>query len=552
MLPANKVKDGYLTSGLPEDAWVPVTPEGSFYLTVMDRVRKHIAEEGDWTLLKNFITKETLMAGDIEPLSKKFSIILEDMGFVKGDSLHACVGNHNYTYSFFGGCWALGGICSCGDIALDPKAIAGQLEDLKARFVICTEETVDRVKQAVAKVEAEGNTKVKVLSFGKVEGCTDVLGLLESVDLESRTPPEPVRFSEEEIKSEVNLVFWSSGTTGLPKGICHTHFSSFNFCGWTEMVMKPNTNTVTTTCFFHVGGFYTGLMAMLKRQTYFHMFGKGLTFTMILDAMAEAKCNQCSIGTHHYVQMSTSDEFLNYDSDKLSYMQTLLPAGAAVPEACAETWFKKMPNLKFILNAYGQSEMGIMCLSADPKNIAFVTCGYTVCFKDPDTGKVLGPNETGEICIKSPSMMKGYLNRKKANDEFFDEEGFGHTGDLGYYDDKGTIFFVDRLKELVKYKNNHVSPTELEDVLQKHSSVKESLVFGIENSEVQEIISAVIVLRPGHEATEDDIREHVNSQVLDYKKIRGPILFRDEIPRNSVGKLVRREMRLWAKNQVPV
>lgn len=100
-----------------------------------------------------------------------------------------------------------------------------------------------------------------------------------------------------------------------------------------------------------------------------------------------------------------------------------------------------------------------------------------------------------------------------------------------------------------RYKNNHVAPTEIEEILQTHPAVKEALVFGVEDHEVQELISAVISLNPGAKVTAEEIRDHVNNQVIDFKKIRGPVIFRDVIPRNSVGKLVRREMRNWAQNE---
>ena len=94
-----------------------------------------------------------------------------------------------------------------------------------------------------------------------------------------------------------------------------------------------------------------------------------------------------------------------------------------------------------------------------------------------------------------------------------------------------------------------MGPTEIEDILQEIPSVRESLVFGFEDPNVQELISAVIVVNPGQTLTEQEVLDHVNNKVVDFKKIRGPILFRETIPRNSVGKLVRKEMRTWAQNQ---
>ena len=102
---------------------------------------------------------------------------------------------------------------------------------------------------------------------------------------------------------------------------------------------------------------------------------------------------------------------------------------------------------------------------------------------------------------------------------------------------------------IYRYQNNHVAPTEIEDILQKHPAIQECLVYGKKDPRVQELISAVVVLKPGRKVSEKDLIDHVNNQVIDYKKIRGGITFRRDIPRNNVGKLVRREMRDWAEKQ---
>ena len=92
--------------------------------------------------------------------------------------------------------------------------------------------------------------------------------------------------------------------------------------------------------------------------------------------------------------------------------------------------------------------------------------------------------------------MLGYLKNDEANQGFLDEEGFARTGDICHYDEQGTVYYVDRMKELIKYKNNHVSPTELEDILQSHPAVQECLVFGLPEPSVQELFSAAVVLKP--------------------------------------------------------
>jgi acyl-CoA synthetase (AMP-forming)/AMP-acid ligase II len=125
------------------------------------------------------------------------------------------------------------------------------------------------------------------------------------------------------------------------------------------------------------------------------------------------------------------------------------------------------------------------------------------------------------------------------------------TGDMGTYDQDGRVAYVDRIKAIIKYNNNHVSPTEIENLLQEHPALAESLVFGEKDPTVQELISAVIVLKENKhfkcQADVEEIKKFVNDQItIDFKKIRGDIIIRDSIPRNSNGKMLRK----WAENEM--
>ena len=147
--------------------------------------------------------------------------------------------------------------------------------------------------------------------------------------------------------------------------------------------------------------------------------------------------------------------------------------------------------------------------------------------ENPETGERCKPGEVGEICIKNFYLMQRYLNKPAATKEYFDFEGFAHTGDMGYYTPEAQFFYVDRIKELIKYNNNHFAPTEIEDILQRHPCISECLVFGKPDPKVQELITAVVVKKPGYKnVSEDDLISFVNEKVNDFKRIRGGIIFR--------------------------
>ena len=148
------------------------------------------------------------------------------------------------------------------------------------------------------------------------------------------------------------------------------------------------------------------------------------------------------------------------------------------------------------MNGYGLTEAGIASAGYANENLGMVFPQFKIKIEDPETGERCAVNQIGEICIKGPGQMLRYLKRPKETEEYFDFEQFGHTGDLGYYDEEGNIKYVDRMKEIIKFNNNHISPTEIEDILQKHADVQDCLVFGKKEPKVQELVTAVVCKKP--------------------------------------------------------
>ena len=157
-------------------------------------------------------------------------------------------------------------------------------------------------------------------------------------------------------------------------------------------------------------------------------------------------------------------------------------------------------------------------------------------------GNDCGVNNDGELWVRGPQVMKGYLNNDQATAETIDEEGWLHTGDVAHFDEDGYIFIVDRLKELIKYKGFQVPPAELEGLLLTHPAIVDAAVIGIADDEAGELPKAFITLAPGAELSAEQVQEFVAGQVASYKKIR-LVEFIDEIPKSASGKILRRELR---------
>lgn len=190
------------------------------------------------------------------------------------------------------------------------------------------------------------------------------------------------------------------------------------------------------------------------------------------------------------------------------------------------------------------TEIGSLCNSVSSANLGALLNGREVKIVDPDSLEIKGPHEIGEIWAKTPVTTIGYLNRPELNKDSFADRGFFRTGDLGFYDEDGILYFHDRLKDLIKYKNNHVYPGDIESLIQVHPDVVEVAVYGHPEPTVQELISAVVVTVPGSSLTKKDIQDLVErADVEDYKLIRGPIKFVNALPRNPQGKILRRDLK---------
>jgi acyl-CoA synthetase (AMP-forming)/AMP-acid ligase II len=228
-----------------------------------------------------------------------------------------------------------------------------------------------------------------------------------------------------------------------------------------------------------------------------------------------------------------------YDLSKLkTVFSGAAPLGEDLTRACQERLSCR------VIQGYGMTETS-PCTHLTPLNMVEQKPGSVgVCVPNtecklvcPDTGAAQGFKGRGEIWIRGPQVMKGYLNRPEATAQTVDEEGWLHTGDIAYADEDGHFYIVDRLKELIKYKGFQVAPAELEAVLVTHPCVADAAVIPSPDEEAGEVPKAFVVLRA--EAEAEEIMEFVAARVAPHKKIRH-VEFVEQIPKSPSGKILRR------------
>jgi len=229
----------------------------------------------------------------------------------------------------------------------------------------------------------------------------------------------------------------------------------------------------------------------------------------------------------------------------LSAMETIFSGAAPLSAELAEEAAARLGCE--VVQGYGMTELSPVSHLTPPGGYKPGSVGVTgpnqECrIVDAASGESLGEDEEGELWVRGPNVMKGYLNNAEATAATITEDGWLRTGDVARVDADGHVYIVDRLKELIKYKGFQVPPAELEGLLMTHPDVADAAVIGLPDDEAGELPVGYVVLKEGREATEEDLKGFVADQVATYKQLRR-ITITDAIPKSASGKILRRILR---------
>ncbi|KAJ9163869.1 hypothetical protein P3X46_023496 [Hevea brasiliensis] len=350
-------------------------------------------------------------------------------------------------------------------------------------------------------------------------------------------------------QSDTAAILYSSGTTGRVKGVSLTHR---NLIALISGVLhnnrvdpnepEPHLVSLFTLPMFHVFGFIMLLTAAALGETVVLM--ERFDFEGMLRVVEKYKVNYMPVSPPLIVAFVKSELTKKYD---LSSLLLLGCGGAPLGKEVADRFKEKFPQVE-IVQGYGLTETGGGATRmTDPEeckmlgSVGRLAENMEAKIVDPVTGEALPAGQRGELWLRGPTIMKGYVGDEKATAETLDSEGWLKTGDLCYFDFQGFLYIVDRLKELIKYKGYQVPPVELEQLLQSNPEIADAAVIPYPDEEAGQIPMAYVVRKPGSNITEAQTMDFIAEQVAPYKKIRR-VAFINSIPKTAAGKILRREL----------
>ncbi|WP_433164127.1 AMP-binding protein [Kribbella sp. CA-247076] len=495
---------------------------------IHDAVLGRAQEYGDRPALVDGVTGQELSYAQLDGMSRRVAAGFAELGIRHGDTIALYSPNTILYPVVFYGATRAGATVTTVNALYTADELHKQLVDSKAKLLVTISLFLPAATAAI-----EGTDVTEIFVCDSAEGYRTVMELVASTGPEPEVTIDPAE--------DVAVLPYSSGTTGAAKGVMLTHRNIATNIAQAEVMIRldEDERIIAILPFFHIYGL-TVLMNLPLRLGATVVVLPKFDLEQFLGTLERQRITRAFVAPPVVLALAKHPAVDGVDLSALKYvMSAAAPLDGELAEACA-----KRLGLHAVLQAYGMTELspGTHSVPQDDQDPPPGAVGKLF----PSTElRLVGADgndaDEGEIWIRGPQVMKGYLGRPAETDATVDADGWLHTGDIGRMDERGYLYVIDRVKELIKYHGYQVPPAELEAVLLTDDRIADAAVIGVQ-ADGNEVPKAFVVPMPGVELTTDDVIEYVAARVAPYKKIR-QVEFIEAVPKAASGKILRRELR---------
>lgn len=528
--------------------------------TSLQQLLKNTAEKYPNKIAIHFNGKE-LSYQELYDSALKFAGYLQKIGIQKGDRVAIMLPNTPQSVISFYGVMMAGGIVVQTNPMYTERELAFQMKDSGAKAIVALDILFPRIKKIQGETELEHiiitaikdylpfpknlvypfiqkkqyGFSVKVEHKGNDHLFTEIM---KHPALQE--PIMNINFEE-----DLAILQYTGGTTGFPKGVMLTHknlIANTKMCqAWLYKCREGEEIVLGALPFFHVYGMTTVMILSILQASKMVLIPKPDP-EVFLKTIQSQRPTMFPGAPTMYIGMLNHPELSKYD---LSSIDSCISGSAPLPVEVQEQ-FERLTGGKLV-EGYGLTESSpvthanLLWDGERVKGSIGLPWPDTLAeIRSVETGEPLPVGEIGELVVKGPQVMKGYWNRPEETQEVL-KDGWLHTGDMGYMDEEGYFYIVDRKKDMIIASGYNIYPREIEEVLYEHPAVKEVVVAGVPDPYRGETVKAYIVLKEGTTVTEDELNKFARKNLAAYKVPR-KYEFRDELPKTTVGKILRRQL----------
>jgi acyl-CoA synthetase (AMP-forming)/AMP-acid ligase II len=515
-------------------------------LSVPEFVLAGGASRPDAPALVDGLTGDSISHGQLATYVDRVAAALAARGLRKGDVVAVLCPNTMWYPVVFHGIARAGCVMSPINSLYTAHEVAFQLKDSGAKVLVTVSPFLDRALEAVEQSPVD-----EVVVMDGAEGHASLLDLISSDAPSVQVDVDPA--------NDLVTLPYSSGTTGLPKGVMLTHRNLVANVSQSRPLVElheGDERIIAVLPFFHIYGLtvlmnqglqWGGTVVTLPR----------FDLEQFLRTIQDQRITRAFVAPPIVLALAKHPMVDQFDLSSLrSITSGAAPLDEALAQAAQDRLRKGAADGVVVAQGYGMTELSPVShttpdatrlpegVTEVPKGSVGLALPNTECrLVDPSTGEDAAPGERGELWVRGPQVMKGYLNNEQATRETLDAEGWLHTGDVAIVDGNGCYTVVDRVKELIKYKGYQVAPAELEAVLLGNPAIADAAVIGVKDeASGEELPKAFVVRAPGSEITEQEVMDYAGTRLAPHKKIRS-VEFIEQVPKSAAGKILRKDLK---------